>query len=60
MIKLYTTGEIAKKINKSKEMVHVYIRQGKLLPYASCADGRQFLFEEKEIIRFQQQYFKNQ
>jgi DNA-binding transcriptional MerR regulator len=54
MLKLYCSGEVAKRLNKSKEMIHKYIKQGKLVPFAFCSNGKQPLFDEKELLRFEQ------
>lgn len=51
MITYYSTGETAKKLNKSSEMIRQYIKQGKLKPDAYS--GKEALFKEETIIDFQ-------
>jgi excisionase family DNA binding protein len=51
MEKFLSTGEVAKRLNKSREMIYKYIKQGKLKPDA-CS-GNEILFREQTVLDFE-------
>jgi Helix-turn-helix domain len=52
MEKFLSTGEVARILNKSKEMVHKYIKQKKLIPDAITGINN-YLFRELTVLEFQ-------
>lgn len=44
-------GDVAKRLNRSTEMIRKYVRQGKLVPDALVGQNR--LFKETTILEFE-------
>lgn len=53
MENLLSTGQVAKILNKSVEMVRNYIKQGKLIPDSKT--GNKSLFKKETIRQFQKE-----
>lgn len=57
MFKLYTTGELAKRWNKSRDTINYYLRVGKIKA-SITVQGRSF-FTEEDIVNFEHQNNKS-
>lgn len=51
MVKLLTTGEIAKVLNVCRETVGNWIKQGKIQPFAIAQNRQFFTIEQLEKIK---------
>lgn len=52
MDKLYTTGDLAKRFDRSREMIHRYVKTGKLKP-SLVTTNNVLLFNESSITDFE-------
>lgn len=50
MLKLYSTGQIARQLGKCREIVNYYIKRGAIKPVAIV--NNRALFTEEEVNRF--------
>jgi len=51
MLKLYTTGELAKRWNKSRDTINYYLKVGKIK--ASTIVGGRSFFTEDDVLQFE-------